>query len=383
MSDVNYQTGFSLVTAILPKHSANRIIEKTIPDSIDTAVEISARGSLTSDKWYQQLMPSINPEQVVVELIIPDEFVDTFMDNVIVEGKLHLSGGGAVYSIKCDKVIFSKQYKQGITFTRIETEGDGYNYKKELMGIFCIAQKDKSEPIAKAAMKDGSPGPTVVFGQGRGIRDKMGILRIAISPEKELIRVVVNSYDTEPVFESMVTEGKLDTPGMGFIYTMPVQKGLINIASVYGSKSRLATNHQIIKAIDDIKGGTAWRTHGTFNVENAQEGSKDSKGRKFLTGLIRLSCVIERGRGDHLVEAAMKAGAPGASIAYGRKIGGEEQLGGTDIKLSKEVEVIELTLSPKIVDDIISKMVDAAEADENENFYFYTQPVPKALTYLG
>ena len=211
----------------------------------------------------------------------------------------------------------------------------------------------------------------------------MGLLRIAISPEKELIRVVVDSYDTEPVFESMVTEGKLDTPGMGFIYTMPVQKGLINIASVYGSKSQLATNHQIIKAIDEIRGGTAWRSSGSFDIEGNGDDSKDSKGRKFLTGLIRLSCVTERGSGDYLVEAAMKAGAPGASIAYGRKIGGEEQLGKTDIKLSKEMEIIELTLSPKIVDDIISKMMDAAEVDDNEDFYFYTQPVPKALTYLG
>ena len=383
MSEVNYQTGFSLVTAILPKHSANSIIEKTIPASIGTAVEISARGSLTSDKWYQQLVPSINPEQVVVELIIPDESVDAVMDNITVAGKLHLSGGGAVYSIKCEKAIFSKPYKKDITFDRVANEGDGFNYKKELMGIFCIAQKDKSEPIAKAAMRDGSPGPTVVFGQGRGIRDKMGILRIAISPEKELIRVVVDNYDTEPVFESMVTEGKLDTPGMGFIYTMPVQKGLINIASVYGSKSQLATNHQIIKAIDDIKGGTAWRASSSSDIESNGDDSKDSKGRKFLTDLIRLSCVTERGSGDHLVEAAMKAGAPGASIAYGRKIGGEEQLGSTDIKLSKEMEIIELTLSPKIVDDIISKMMDAAVADENEDFYFYTQLVPKALTYLG
>ncbi|MFH1321685.1 MAG: hypothetical protein ABII90_13670 [Bacteroidota bacterium] len=382
MVQLNFQTDFTLVTAILPKHSVNRIIENAIPEQLVTAVEISARGSLVSDKWIQKFLPSVNPEQVVIELIVPDEYADTVMDNFIIAGKLHLSGGGAVYSIKCDKMLFIKPFNKDITINRISKQDEDFNYKKGLTGIFCIAQKDKSDHIARSAMKDGAPGPTVVFGQGRGIRDKLGLLRIAISPEKELIRVVVDNYDTEPVFESMVTEGKLDTPGMGFIYIMPIQKGLINIASVFGSKDQLATNHQIIKAIDDIRGGTAWRAHGAIDAES-KDGSKDSKGRKFLSDLIRLSCVTERGKGDWLVEAAMNAGAPGASIAYGRKIGGEEQLGKTDIKLSKEVEIIELTLSPNKVDEIIAEMVEAADEDGNEDVYFYTQPVPKALTYLG
>jgi len=102
-----------------------------------------------------------------------------------------------------------------------------------------------------------------------------------------------------------------------------------------------------------------------------------------LTDLVRLTCVTERGKGDNMVDAAIAAGAPGASIAYGRKLGAEETMGDTSINLSKETEIIEMTLAPKAVDDIVNKMVESAKADENSDVYFYTQPVPKALTYLG
>jgi len=91
--------------------------------------------------------------------------------------------------------------------------------------------------------------------------------------------------------------------------------------------------------------------------------------------------VTERDKGDEIVDAAIAAGAPGASIAYGTKLGSEETKGG--INLSTEMEVIELTVSPKAVDDIIGKMSEAAKANDNDNVYFYTQSVPKALTYLG
>lgn len=187
-------------------------------------------------------------------------------------------------------------------------------------------------------MRAGSPGPTIAFGQGLGIRDKLGLLRIAISPEKELIRVVVDSFDAEEIFNAMVEEGKLDTPGMGFIYTMPVEDGVINIASVAPEKNQLASNQQIIKAIDEIKGGSAWRAHLGQNNGKTQ--------KKTLSNLSRLTCVVERGKGDSLTKAAMNAGAPGASITYGNKRN-HTQNEGVALAVNKEMEIIEMTLAPQ------------------------------------
>ena len=78
----------------------------------------------------------------------------------------------------------------------------------------------------------------------------------------------------------------------------------------------------------------------------------------------------------------MNAGAPGASITYGNKRN-HTQNEGVALAVNKEMEIIEMTLAPQKVDEIISVMIDAAVAENNNDLYFYTQPVPKALTYLG
>lgn len=370
---MDYLDNYSLVTAILPKESATDILDKAIASYPGSAVILAARGSLSSETWYSNMFPPVNPEQQVVELLVEDDKINDLMDSITLAGRLNTSGSGAVFATKCNKALYLGD-KGGSIATNTMGSADGIEYKSETTTIYCIAQKDKSEGIAKVAMKEGSPGPTVVFGQGRGIRDRMGLLRIAISPEKELIRVVVDNYDVEPVFDAMVTEGKLDTPGMGFIYTMPVNKAYVSLASVVGNKNELASNHQIVKAIDEIKGGTGWRILGDDDGAGVQH-------KKYLLDLVRLSCVTERGKGDEIVDAAIAAGAPGASIAYGTKLGSEETVG--SINLSKEMEVIELTVSPNAVDNMIGKMSEAAKTAENTDVYFYTQPVPKALTYLG
>lgn len=372
MGQLNFQNNYSLITAILPKETANEILKKAIPESISTDIIVSARGAFYKDKWYQKFTPSISPEQSVFEILAPEHLSKALMNNIATAGNLHVSGTGAVYAIKCEKTLFVSD----LNFPeKIElVSQDDVQFKHELTGIFCIIQKSMAEKVAIAAMRAGSPGPTIAFGQGLGIRDKLGLLRIAISPEKELVRVVVDSFDAEEIFNAMVEEGKLDTPGMGFIYTMPVENGLVNIASVAAGKNQLASNQQIIKAIDEIKGGSAWRAHLGQNNGKAQ--------KKTLSNLSRLTCVVERGKGDSLTKAAMNAGAPGASITYGnkRKL---TQTEGSALSVNKEMEIIEMTLAPQKVDEIISVMMDAANAENNNDLYFYTQPVPKALTYLG
>jgi len=371
---MDYLDNYSLVTVILPKESATDILDKAIANYPGPAVMLSARGSISSNKWYSKVFPPVNPEQQVVELLVEDDKITDLMNSITLAGHFNTSGAGAIFATKCGKALYLGNKGASVSTNAIG-KPDGIEYKSETTAIYCIAQKDKSEAIANVAMKEGAPGPTVVFGQGRGIRDRMGLLRIAISPEKELIRVVVDNYDVEPVFNAMVKEGKLDTPGMGFIYTMPVDKAYVSLPSVIGANDELASKHQIIKAIDDIKGGTAWRT---LSSDTSGKGDTD---KKHLSDLVRLSCVTERGKGDEIVDAAIAAGAPGASIAYGTKMGSEENKGG--INLTKEMEVIELTVSPKVVDDMVGKMSEAAKANDNDDVYFYTQSVPKALTYLG
>ena len=90
--------------------------------------------------------------------------------------------------------------------------------------ITCIVQRGKAERIITAAREAGAQGATVYFARGMGVRERLGVLGVAVEVEKEVINIVVSSEQAERIFERMYLAGNLDTPGMGLIYATPVEK---------------------------------------------------------------------------------------------------------------------------------------------------------------
>ena len=90
--------------------------------------------------------------------------------------------------------------------------------------ITCIVQKGNADAIVKAAFHAGAQGATVNYAQGSGVREKLGILGVAVEAEKEIIQIIVSSEQVNRIFDAMYLAGKLDTPGMGFIYVTRLEK---------------------------------------------------------------------------------------------------------------------------------------------------------------
>jgi len=372
---VQLELNYSQVTAILPKSRANNIIHSAIPELINHAVIIPTRGTLVQEKWIQRFYPTLSPEQFIVELVVPNSYIDAVMHNIIVEGDLYHSGAGGIYSISCQGAYFSKPLDNKIKIQKLEEKA--FQLKNDLVTIFCIVQKGKSEPILTAAMQEGSPGPSVGYGEGHGVRDKMGIWRFAINPEKELIRVVVDSYDFEAVYAAMISAGKLDIPGMGFIYAIQVSKGLMNIASIYGSKTQLASTHQIIKAIDDLNKGTQWRSQ-TFLQQNFNE--RKTKDKTSLS-MSKLTFVVDHSYTETFVKGILNAGVPGLSVNYGREFIEEPNKTSTGIQLSKDLAMIEMIMPLNSQNKIISELVSLAKKEKVDDYNFFTQNVSSTLAY--
>ena len=80
------------------------------------------------------------------------------------------------------------------------------------------------EPIINAARDAGAQGATVNFGKGMGMRERLGILGVAVEVEKEVIQIVVSTEQVDRVFEKMYLAGNLDTPGMGIAYITQLEK---------------------------------------------------------------------------------------------------------------------------------------------------------------
>lgn len=90
--------------------------------------------------------------------------------------------------------------------------------------ITCIVQRGLGDKMVRAAIEAGAQGATVYFARGRGVRERLGILGIAVEVEKEVIELVVSTDQVDRIFEKIYLAGELDTPGMGFIYVTPLEK---------------------------------------------------------------------------------------------------------------------------------------------------------------
>ena len=90
--------------------------------------------------------------------------------------------------------------------------------------ITCIVQRGMADQVVQAAQDAGAQGATIYYARGGGVRERLGILGLAVEVEKEVINIVVASDHVDRVFERMYIAGKLDTPGMGFLYVTPLEK---------------------------------------------------------------------------------------------------------------------------------------------------------------
>lgn len=176
-------------------------------------------------------------------------------------------------------------------------------------GICCIMQRGQGEVVARIPLETGTCVPAIHFGTGMGVRDKMGLLRITIPWEKEIVHAFATHPEADKIMEMMIEAGRLERPGSGFIYTFPIEKGLVNIRVRRGKQKHAASIEQIVTAMDSIKGGTDWRRRRSLNTRGA------GRGKHYIRNLVDMVLLCDGGTGPDLMKAAMAAGAGGATIS--------------------------------------------------------------------
>ena len=113
-------------------------------------------------------------------------------------------------------------------------------YLSETNLITCVLQSGLAEGVLDAAKNCGAQGATISYARGTGIRERMGLMGVAIDEQKEVIRIIVSDEQADRVFDAMYLAGKLDTPGKGIMFMTKLDRVatyipedvLKNIASV-------------------------------------------------------------------------------------------------------------------------------------------------------
>ncbi len=101
-----------------------------------------------------------------------------------------------------------------------------------------------------------------------------------------------------------------------------------------------------------------------------------------LTDIALITCIVQRGVADDIIQAAREAGAQGATVYFARGMGIRERLGILGVSVEVEKEVIEIVVSKEQVERVFERMYLAGNLDTPGMGIMYITPLDKAATFI-
>jgi hypothetical protein len=238
----------------------------------------------------------------------------------------------------------------------------------DLASITCTVTRGSGDSIVKAVLGLGMPMPQVTTGEGTGLRDKLGVIRVALPAEKEVVHSVVSAHEATEILGSLFDAGRLDRFGAGFIYESPLARGVVNSMVIRGQRHS-ASIEQLIAAVDDLKGSADWR-------RRALGGEDSARKYNYIYDLVNLTLICNEGRASDLVRVALAAGASGATLVKLR----HARFDGGDSTVSPAREMTELILDQEAVEEIAGALEEAGLFEEDAAGLLALKPVSVACT---
>ena len=81
--------------------------------------------------------------------------------------------------------------------------------------ITCVVEHGKGEDVVKAARGAGASGALIHSARGVGMRERMGLLAIAVDAERDVVDMLVGSDQAEMVAHTIYSTIDLGRPGGG------------------------------------------------------------------------------------------------------------------------------------------------------------------------
>lgn len=307
----------------------------------------------------------------IYEIYVPADYARNVLLTLAHELRLFTAGRGAIYA---EEVELLGAPALDLLNARLNGEQVAATPGERLSALSlvnCVVQRGYGNDIARSALETGANVPSINFGIGTGVRSRLGLLRIAIPTDKEIVTVLVDAQDQDTTLETLIDAGRLDQPGRGFIGAYRTLYGVANPKSFRGRQRHAATMEQIIAALDDLKAGADWRRRG-----GAGGGTRRAN-RNWLSGHVNVSLNCNEGHSDQLAAAAMAAGAGGATITKSRLFAPS----GVDIAASPAREVVDFGLAPEKLDALIEVLRAGGAFGEEVACFVETKPLAIALTY--
>lgn len=372
-----------IVTAILPRASAGRVLDEVLAAGAPQALTLNARGTLMQESWWKSLMPAISPEQEILHLLVPNDDANALMEQIVMVGKLRLFGAGSIFAIPCRSLVCSDDFSlwQPGRYA-FESKAFDIKFKTGLICLVHVTDRNAAEPIARAAIKAGAQGATITFIRGYGLRDRLGLLRITKSHDKELITVVVDEYDRDAVFEAMAIAGRVSQPGRGIVYQIPIAKGLTNLASVFQVHKHSASIQQMVRAIDELHGNTDWRAK-QLRVHDPKVREFAASTRGLSRNLEQINIVAQRRDVETLLRFLLDQGVAGASVCNWRLTERDAAQTRGGMRINREFGCISLIVRPRDAETLCQQIETVMQENQMHETCHYVHEVPVVKTFAS
>jgi hypothetical protein len=240
---------------------------------------------------------------------VPSRFEQGLMRRIAEATDLKMGGRGSVFAMRGairrgTPLVFDEEKLEALC-------GSGEKLPREDYALLCCTvSRGLGESLSTAVLELGVCVPLVFFGEGMGLRDKLGLLRITVPVEKEIIWFLVPRPDAELVEKTLIPRARLDVPGQGFLYKIFVHAPVVNLRVRQGKRVHAATMEQVIAAIDEVQGSSNWRRLGTMTRGSPEDGKSKTGGKQGLF------FIGEEEEVDIFRKTAMENGARGATLNH-------------------------------------------------------------------
>ena len=198
--------------------------------------------------------------------------------------------------------------------------------------------------------------------------------------------VLADNSDIEEILTAMEKAGEFHLPGRGFMYRLPIDKGMFNLPSRIANPHYPANTQQIIHAIDHLTGHTHWRDQAVFNVGGQGKGT----GLKFLqqnkealTNQVCFSTVVNRDQSQDFMDLMLDAGAPGLNVSYSRFVAmGDEDYELAHANVNQEYATIRCITNQTTADSITEVIETNAEKKDIKDLCVLAHAVPRIAKYV-
>jgi len=204
--------------------------------------------------------------------------------------------------------------------------------------IYVIVNFGMGSKVLQTAKKHGMTGGTVFLGRGTVKSHVLELLGIT-DERKEIVVMAADRKTADEVAEFLNEHFHFEKPHHGIAFTMPVC---------------------------DIIGSTAYK-HDEIHME----GSEDKVSYNLVV------TIVDRGKGEEVVEASRKAGAKGATIVNARGAGIHETSKVFAMEIEPEKEMVLILVKSDIAEAVVSSIREHLEIDQPGKGIIFVQSVNK------